>query len=450
MMDRGRLDQVERIAALIDSNVDDNIEQAMFLVESLGDPEIVRMLGDRDRFQWFLHSRFQDVPSQFSLNQLVELRLFQLAAQAFPDEVWPYARTEVRLRWRDGEHIQPSCEMVVNQSGRIPIAQGPLCSDLSAAMAGIDAQGWPLGPMTRRAVMAAISPRILTVPMTSADAPELRLLLMIIRDILQGPGGPWPLSMVTFPDKTWPAFVDVNRISMLSLSGSPIEVLPSSGPPSLFLELTNSAVSVPPTWVRRLGLSGQQWTDLAHHLTQVTELHLTCQEVFVPAEARLPCVEHLSLFTPTLTESAVDWLSTLPRLKRLTLGMLHISVPDDLWERLPPVERLTLKGSALAILPATLPEPRPIVEVHSLAMVPKAWLGSVQLLEGGTMVWLMDSNQRKIKAIHILREYTGLGLREAKELVESAPTFLFEARSPTEAVEACLKLLEGGAYAAVL
>ena len=51
----------------------------------------------------------------------------------------------------------------------------------------------------------------------------------------------------------------------------------------------------------------------------------------------------------------------------------------------------------------------------------------------------------KIKVIKVVREATGLGLKEAKEAVESAPKVLKEAVSKEEAEELKKKLEEVGA-----
>ena len=54
---------------------------------------------------------------------------------------------------------------------------------------------------------------------------------------------------------------------------------------------------------------------------------------------------------------------------------------------------------------------------------------------------------KKIGIIKIVREVTGLGLKEAKELVEGAPKTLKEAAGKTDAEEIVKKLTEAGAKA---
>ncbi len=51
----------------------------------------------------------------------------------------------------------------------------------------------------------------------------------------------------------------------------------------------------------------------------------------------------------------------------------------------------------------------------------------------------------KIKVIKVVREITGLGLKEAKDLVDNAPKTLKEAASKAEAAEIKTKLEEVGA-----
>ena len=60
-------------------------------------------------------------------------------------------------------------------------------------------------------------------------------------------------------------------------------------------------------------------------------------------------------------------------------------------------------------------------------------------------VILADAGAEKIKVIKVVREITGLGLKEAKELVESAPKAIKEGASKDEAEEIQKKLEEAGA-----
>ncbi len=60
-------------------------------------------------------------------------------------------------------------------------------------------------------------------------------------------------------------------------------------------------------------------------------------------------------------------------------------------------------------------------------------------------VHLKDIGPNKINVIKAVREVTTLGLKEAKDLVESAPTNVKEAISKPDAEEATKKLQEAGA-----
>nr|WP_143544903.1 50S ribosomal protein L7/L12 [Salinicoccus halodurans] len=60
-------------------------------------------------------------------------------------------------------------------------------------------------------------------------------------------------------------------------------------------------------------------------------------------------------------------------------------------------------------------------------------------------VELTDAGSSKIKVIKAVREATGLGLKDAKELVDGAPKVVKEAASKEEAEELKAKLEEVGA-----
>ena len=58
---------------------------------------------------------------------------------------------------------------------------------------------------------------------------------------------------------------------------------------------------------------------------------------------------------------------------------------------------------------------------------------------------LKDAGSEKIKVIKVIRELTGLGLKEAKDFVESAPKTIKEAASKEECEKIKAKLAEVGA-----
>jgi large subunit ribosomal protein L7/L12 len=64
-------------------------------------------------------------------------------------------------------------------------------------------------------------------------------------------------------------------------------------------------------------------------------------------------------------------------------------------------------------------------------------------------VMLTDFGANKIQVIKVVRELTGLGLKEAKDLVEAAPKAVKEAVNKAEAEEARAKLEAQGAKAEV-
>ncbi|CCQ93474.1 ribosomal protein L12 (BL9) [[Clostridium] ultunense Esp] len=83
--------------------------------------------------------------------------------------------------------------------------------------------------------------------------------------------------------------------------------------------------------------------------------------------------------------------------------------------------------------------------VAAVAAAPAA--GAAEAAEEKTDfdVVLTDAGQQKIKVIKAVREITGLGLKEAKELVDNAPKAVKEGVSKDEAEEIKTKLEEVGA-----
>ncbi len=59
-------------------------------------------------------------------------------------------------------------------------------------------------------------------------------------------------------------------------------------------------------------------------------------------------------------------------------------------------------------------------------------------------VVLTSSGDKKIQVIKVVREITGLGLKEAKDLVDSAPKAVKEAVTQAEAAEMKAKIEEAG------
>jgi large subunit ribosomal protein L7/L12 len=83
------------------------------------------------------------------------------------------------------------------------------------------------------------------------------------------------------------------------------------------------------------------------------------------------------------------------------------------------------------------------------AAAPVAAAGAVAVAEVEEQteftVVLAGAGAEKIKVIKVVRELTGLGLKEAKDLVDSAPANVKEGVSKAEAEEVKAKLTEVGA-----
>lgn len=84
--------------------------------------------------------------------------------------------------------------------------------------------------------------------------------------------------------------------------------------------------------------------------------------------------------------------------------------------------------------------------VAAMAMAPGAGGGAAAEVEEQTEfdVILISSGDKKIQVIKAVREITSLGLKDAKELVDSAPKAIKEAVSKEEAAEIQGKIEEAG------
>jgi large subunit ribosomal protein L7/L12 len=60
-------------------------------------------------------------------------------------------------------------------------------------------------------------------------------------------------------------------------------------------------------------------------------------------------------------------------------------------------------------------------------------------------VELTEAGEKKLNVIKVVRELTGVGLKEAKDLVEGAPKVIKEGASKDEAMDIKKKLEEAGA-----
>ncbi len=119
-------------------------------------------------------------------------------------------------------------------------------------------------------------------------------------------------------------------------------------------------------------------------------------------------------------EQVVDYLSNLPVIQIAEL----IKTLEDKWGvKAAPVAVAAAPGAAGGAAAAAAPaEEKTEFTVH-----------------------LKESGANKINVIKVVREITGLGLKEAKDLVEAAPKPVKEGVSKAEAEEMKKKLEEAGA-----
>lgn len=80
-----------------------------------------------------------------------------------------------------------------------------------------------------------------------------------------------------------------------------------------------------------------------------------------------------------------------------------------------------------------------------VAMVGGAGAGAAEEEQSEFDVVLASAGDKKIQVIKVVREITGLGLKEAKEVVDNAPKAVKEGVSKEEAEELKAKLEEVGA-----
>jgi len=118
-------------------------------------------------------------------------------------------------------------------------------------------------------------------------------------------------------------------------------------------------------------------------------------------------------------EQVVDYLSNLPVIQLAEL----IKTLEDKWGvKAAPVAVAAAPGAGAAAPAAAAAEEKTEFNVE-----------------------LANAGANKINVIKVVREITGLGLKEAKDLVEGAPKVLKEGVSKAEAEEIKKKLEEAGA-----
>ena len=84
-------------------------------------------------------------------------------------------------------------------------------------------------------------------------------------------------------------------------------------------------------------------------------------------------------------------------------------------------------------------------DVTAAAPVAAAGAGDAAAAKDSFDVELTSAGDKKVGVIKVVREITGLGLKEAKELVDGAPTMIKEGLSESEANEVKEKLEAAGA-----
>jgi large subunit ribosomal protein L7/L12 len=117
-------------------------------------------------------------------------------------------------------------------------------------------------------------------------------------------------------------------------------------------------------------------------------------------------------------EQVVDFLSNLPVLQMAEL----IKELEDKW--------------GVKAAPAAVAVAAPAAAGAAAAPVEEKTEFTVDLTDGGA---------KKIQVIKVVRELTGLGLKEAKDIVEGAPKTLKEGLSKADAEDWKKKLEEAGA-----
>jgi large subunit ribosomal protein L7/L12 len=109
------------------------------------------------------------------------------------------------------------------------------------------------------------------------------------------------------------------------------------------------------------------------------------------------------------------------------------------------IEKLTVLE--LADLSKALQDKFGVTAAAPMAMAAMPAGGEAAAVEEKTEfgVQLISSGDKKIQVIKVIREITNLGLKEAKELVDSAPSMVKEGISKDEAEAIRNKLQEAGA-----
>ena len=123
----------------------------------------------------------------------------------------------------------------------------------------------------------------------------------------------------------------------------------------------------------------------------------------------------------------------------------EIEIPAKFKDLIKQIEELSVMD--LAELVKILEDKFGVSPVAAVAAAPAAGAGPEVPKEEKTSfnIELKNAGGQKVQVIKVLREITGLGLKEVKDLVESAPRTVKENAKKEEAEEMKKKLEEAGA-----
>ena len=123
----------------------------------------------------------------------------------------------------------------------------------------------------------------------------------------------------------------------------------------------------------------------------------------------------------------------------------EVKVPEKFKKLVEEIEKMSVMD--LAELVKILEDKFGVSPVAAVAAAPTAGVSTEAVKEEKTSfnIELKNAGAQKIQVIKVIREITGLGLKEAKDLVEAAPKTVKENVKKEEAEEMKKKLEEAGA-----
>jgi large subunit ribosomal protein L7/L12 len=123
--------------------------------------------------------------------------------------------------------------------------------------------------------------------------------------------------------------------------------------------------------------------------------------------------------------------------------MSEVNLSKDAEKILEMVEALTVLD--LANLVKAMEEKFGVSAAAPMAMAPAGGGAAAEEASATVTVFLASGGGQKISVIKVVREITGLGLKEAKDLVDGAPKAIKENVPRAEAEEMMKKLADAGA-----